>query len=341
MIREQLVRTQERAARSWMDVPPAFLRQVNEIAKQDFFSTDGLTLAQVRHETDATLRQFSLSYCYLLLHNSRCAHAPARERHSFEAMYAIAIDTATSVLAAHSLDRVIDHELRRLFRSALFATDARPDVVDPVQAQFIAALAQRRGAAAAAAAPSACGSGAGASCPPGFAPLAALAGSLGALSPEPRAASAASRAASASRRSTGRTKEPRMGGIGQWGTAIGRAPPPLSPPPTLAASQRGVRPASGSVSASAPRLPAASRATSASTRPASSARSSRPGDAMQADAAPRPGSAAAAAAQARHKKISINAVRMLRSPLANETLPPVQRFLFVQSRPEAISSVVG
>eukprot|EP00842_Homolaphlyctis_polyrhiza_P000091 jgi/Hompol1/1082/HPOL_001378-RA len=32
-IREQLIRTQERAAKSWMDVPPAFLRQINDISK--------------------------------------------------------------------------------------------------------------------------------------------------------------------------------------------------------------------------------------------------------------------------------------------------------------------
>jgi hypothetical protein len=41
------------------------------------------------------------------------------------------------------------------------------------------------------------------------------------------------------------------------------------------------------------------------------------------------------------KRISLNDVRMLRSPLANDTLPPLQRFLFVMSRPEAMSGVVG
>lgn len=41
------------------------------------------------------------------------------------------------------------------------------------------------------------------------------------------------------------------------------------------------------------------------------------------------------------RTISLNDVRMLRSPLANETLPPLQKFLFVMSRPEAMSGVIG
>jgi hypothetical protein len=41
------------------------------------------------------------------------------------------------------------------------------------------------------------------------------------------------------------------------------------------------------------------------------------------------------------QRISLNEVRILRSPLANDSLPPLQRFLFVNSRPEAISSMVG
>ena len=41
------------------------------------------------------------------------------------------------------------------------------------------------------------------------------------------------------------------------------------------------------------------------------------------------------------KKISINVVRMIRSPLADECLPPPQRFLFIQTRPEAVSNAVG
>ncbi|KAJ3028793.1 hypothetical protein HK097_005891, partial [Rhizophlyctis rosea] len=43
----------------------------------------------------------------------------------------------------------------------------------------------------------------------------------------------------------------------------------------------------------------------------------------------------------RRKKISINAVRMARSPLADAVLPPPQRFLFVQTRPELIGNLVG
>jgi hypothetical protein len=40
-------------------------------------------------------------------------------------------------------------------------------------------------------------------------------------------------------------------------------------------------------------------------------------------------------------QISLNHVRMLRSPLASISLPPVQRFLFVQSRAEALAGVVS
>ncbi|KAI9094402.1 hypothetical protein DFS34DRAFT_248271 [Phlyctochytrium arcticum] len=42
-----------------------------------------------------------------------------------------------------------------------------------------------------------------------------------------------------------------------------------------------------------------------------------------------------------HRKISINAVRMARSPLADTVLPPPQRFLFVQTRSNVIGSLVG
>ena len=42
-----------------------------------------------------------------------------------------------------------------------------------------------------------------------------------------------------------------------------------------------------------------------------------------------------------HRKISINAVRMARSPLADTVLPPPQRFLFVQTRSNVRASLVG
>ncbi|KAI8899478.1 hypothetical protein BC833DRAFT_585489 [Globomyces pollinis-pini] len=41
------------------------------------------------------------------------------------------------------------------------------------------------------------------------------------------------------------------------------------------------------------------------------------------------------------ERIRIHSIRMLRSPLADEVLPPVQRFLFTQNRASAISGVVG
>ncbi|KAJ3041730.1 hypothetical protein HDV00_008818 [Rhizophlyctis rosea] len=46
-------------------------------------------------------------------------------------------------------------------------------------------------------------------------------------------------------------------------------------------------------------------------------------------------------ALSRRKKISINVVRMARSPLADAVLPPPQRFLFVQTRPDLIGNLVG
>ncbi|KAJ3167167.1 hypothetical protein HDU88_002504 [Geranomyces variabilis] len=43
----------------------------------------------------------------------------------------------------------------------------------------------------------------------------------------------------------------------------------------------------------------------------------------------------------RRRKVSINAIRMARSPLADFVLPPPQRFLFVQTRSNIIGSLVG
>ncbi|KAJ3310085.1 hypothetical protein HDV04_005428 [Boothiomyces sp. JEL0838] len=47
------------------------------------------------------------------------------------------------------------------------------------------------------------------------------------------------------------------------------------------------------------------------------------------------------ASQASLKKSEMVPIRMLRSPLADNALPPVQRFLFVQNKASAISGVVG
>eukprot|EP00842_Homolaphlyctis_polyrhiza_P000090 jgi/Hompol1/1081/HPOL_001377-RA len=91
-------------------------------------------------DTEVALHDFSLSYCFLLLFNSRRCHAAVKERAHFEGMYAIVINSVKLVLSVPNLVQVIDHELKRLFRSPLFATETKQDVVDPIQTQFIATM---------------------------------------------------------------------------------------------------------------------------------------------------------------------------------------------------------
>ncbi|KAI8927735.1 hypothetical protein BC831DRAFT_160646 [Entophlyctis helioformis] len=402
-IREQLIRTQDRAAKSWMDVPPAFLRQVNEIAKQEFFGTDRISMAQARDETESSLHDFSFAYCHMLLFNSRHSRAPAKERYHFEGMYTIVMDVVKVILQAHSLSQVIDYELKRLFRSHLFSTETKQDVVDPIQAQFIASLYQQQLRAQHHRQMDHAGGGSGGGGSSGTAGMMAwvaansggggsggggmgqtdrsgwmgssMAGTMGGFASavsgthqhQPRGRSAGS-SSSAGTTSGGRGGKPvRMGGVGQWGPPIGHGhgharlhsqatrhpadqlhPPMLQPRPGSSASNRSA----GSSHPHGHGSPGAmNRSGGGASRPTSglagNARLPTPaftyrmdddmgGPQLAATASSRPGSATF-----RRKKISINAVRMLRSPLANETLPPVQRFLFVQSRPEAISSVVG
>ncbi|KAH9274483.1 hypothetical protein BASA83_003116 [Batrachochytrium salamandrivorans] len=350
-IREQLVRTQERASKSWTDVPPAFIRQVNEISKQEFFTTEGISVAEARASTATTLHDFSLAYCFILLYNSRQSHGLAKERYHFEGMYTVVIEVVKTALAIHSLDSVVDYELQRLFRSSVFAARPKQDLVDPIQIQFISALQNqhahskndistrlstvtylnmntswRRSPTVA----------------PNQSRLTANRSRSSKISTNVVAATA------------GASAHHRMGGVGQWGNAVGSSRPiqqMLGTQPFYASSAPSTR-CAPTTSIGQPKISDSASSNESATMLANQHTQSPEFYSTTSYASHIHQNAnwgklantqtrRAPVTQARHKQLSLNAVRMLRSPLANETLPPVQRFLFVQSRPEAISSVVG
>ncbi|KAJ1336822.1 hypothetical protein BSLG_006925 [Batrachochytrium salamandrivorans] len=289
-IREQLVRTQERASKSWTDVPPAFIRQVNEISKQEFFTTEGISVAEARASTATTLHDFSLAYCFILLYNSRQSHGLAKERYHFEGMYTVVIEVVKTALAIHSLDSVVDYELQRLFRSSVFAARPKQDLVDPIQIQFISALQNQH---------------------------------------------AHSKNDISTRFGKGRFEHIVMLGTQPF---YASSAPSTRCAPTTSIGQPKI---SDSASSNESATMLANQHTQSPEFYSTTSYASHIHQNANWGKLANTQTRRAPVTQARHKQLSLNAVRMLRSPLANETLPPVQRFLFVQSRPEAISSVVG
>ncbi|EGF82760.1 hypothetical protein BATDEDRAFT_22884 [Batrachochytrium dendrobatidis JAM81] len=349
-IREQLVRAQEQASKSWNNVPPAFIRQVNEISKQELFSIEGISSADACHETKTKLHNFSLSYCFLLLYNSRKSHGLAKERYHFEGIYNIAISFVKSTLSAHSLDQVIDHELNFLFRSPLFATLPTKTMIDPIQQQFISAIRDLQS----------CSNKNGTLQGHSNNPLESM-GMLHFINLNRRDSSslpcgkklhdgmqdlpsnqsfdplgsALKHNQNSRCKNTHASSLPRMGGVGKWGNYVG----------TSRHNQK-LKPMHASLDTSSNFMQLSSTegigAAHSSGHPGSTLSSSVRGRSrVSSDINTLALNSRPNTVDTRHKRISLNDVRMLRSPLANETLPPVQRFLFVQSRPEAISSVVG
>ncbi|KAJ1567173.1 hypothetical protein HK096_010731, partial [Nowakowskiella sp. JEL0078] len=89
---------------------------------EDLFQTT-VSIESAKAALRGALRQLGKSYCFLLLLISQCSGQPAKERFHFEHVYNFTKEITSKVFNLPQIFKIsVDDELDRLFRSSLFAT---------------------------------------------------------------------------------------------------------------------------------------------------------------------------------------------------------------------------
>ncbi|KAI8922424.1 hypothetical protein DFJ77DRAFT_446557 [Powellomyces hirtus] len=295
-----------------------------------------MSAEQCRTGKNESLKEFALAYCFLLLFVSSHSSEPAKERMYFEYIYIFTKEIITTVLCLPSFAVTVGKELERLFRSGLFQGHQNLDqesggVSDSRIAKLLGGgsreniVKSKVGRAVK-------------SAPPGKSRVLHSELSFGDPSPLPLANTGGHGTGDKGRFSIARrTSRP--------STSRGRIGHASAAGPTFNAGRNIL----GDV------IPTSGGWTKIEETALQEAFKSSPDEALGPDGMPkregedepeaqsRPIRSAALRERERlrRRKVSINAVRMARSPLADFVLPPPQRFLFVQTRANVTGSLVG
>ncbi|KAI8835322.1 hypothetical protein BC829DRAFT_406425 [Chytridium lagenaria] len=261
-------------------------------------------LPTARIERDIRFKDFGASYCFLLLFaSSRCTE-PARERSCFESIYAFTKEAVVNLLSLPAFSTQIDVELARVFRSGLFCGGGVKEErrFESTRSFSVTGKTTMKD------------------------------GWMGALGSRPDSSSTRVSGSSATRSRPGssRVGSARSGGRPsvsvKRGTQSGRG-----------SMGRGSVVGGGFLRTSSMGKKGRS-VVSAKSEDTEGESGGEGGDPMEPDVESQ---LMAVKKPTRRKRLSINDVRMARSPLADAVLPPPQRFLFVQTRAGTIGNLVG
>ncbi|KAJ3187891.1 hypothetical protein HDU85_006284 [Gaertneriomyces sp. JEL0708] len=296
---------------------------LGEASKQTLFNGEDISTDMCRQECSEALRQLAMAYCFLLLFVSQQSQEPAKERAYFECIYSFSKEIITTILAFPGFSPLVDKEFDRLFRSNLFALDRSGQGDDGFQTVLNST--------------------------DGTDSLAKL---LGIQSEHPSRPESRAKSSRSVRPST-TTRTGRVAGGLATAEDIGRPSSRMSAirrVPTASASGRpgyvarpsaaAVRPSTRSSKSGGWMVPSEESdmaVVSSRTPPTDVTKNSV--ESEESHGGRRLGQMEQT--RLRRKKISINVVRMARSPLADAVLPPPQRFLFVQTRSNFVGSLVG
>ncbi|KAJ3278854.1 hypothetical protein HK104_001967 [Borealophlyctis nickersoniae] len=291
-----------------------------------------------------------MAYCFLLLFVSRASYEPAKERTYFEHIYSFTKEIVTSILTVPAFSTLVDQELNRLFRSELFARDETNETSNS-SGEFGLGGAIRPGGWMGGHMFNMGDASGGVYAPTAVARNISSASMMTASTRSGSASSArrGSRFGGAGVAGAGASVG---GGIG-GGVSVGMGRP-LSA--RRVSRTNSIRPGSGRPENwKAPggawlKSPVGGVAKSnfgfgtpheGEDEAAAAPEEDENDGEIEAPEEPEEESKPIKPLIIRRKKISINDVRMARSPLADAVLPPPQRFLFVQTRPELIGNLVG
>ncbi|KAI9332894.1 hypothetical protein DFJ73DRAFT_855066 [Zopfochytrium polystomum] len=331
--------------------------------KTPIFGDVTCSLDECRRHKAKFLQEFARSYCFLLLHISRNSVEPAKERAYFENIYIFTQKIVVALIEFPAFSSLVEAELNRMFRSELFCgVDSLID--DPVGMMKSGHLLQLRSGGAAGglsgAATAAVDSSGTASMKVGLAAGAGAGGeSSGVVTRDAWMTVPAAGAAGIGSRPFSSTSARPESSRPTHGGGYARRP--------SGGGSTSVRPNSSSTTGSPPepvRL-RTRKSVGVGGEPGRASQLSRPvplqrivqareeqqqhhdgaedsavqpaQDEGQANDSAEPDSesilvpASKVVKKTRRKRISLNDVRMARSPLADAILPPPQRFLFVQT----------